>query len=63
VCAGYRDSEYPYRCDFTPESMADAIMAAWEGRETFNARAWAEAKHDVQDTAREIVAIFQRYVV
>jgi glycosyltransferase involved in cell wall biosynthesis len=62
VGAGYRDSAYPFRCDFTPESMAEAICAAWEGRDTFNARAWAEAKHNVHDTVREMIAIFQRYL-
>ena len=62
IGAGYRDAEYPYRCDFSPESMADAIIAAWEGRETFNARAWAEAKHDVHDTVREMVAVYQRFL-
>ncbi len=62
IGAGYRDSEYPYRCDFTPESMADAIIAAWEGRETFNARAWAEAKHDVHETVRQMIRIFERYL-
>lgn len=62
IGAGYRDAEYPYRCDFSPESMADAIIAAWEGRETFHARAWAERKHDVQETVRAMVAIFQRYL-
>jgi glycosyltransferase involved in cell wall biosynthesis len=62
VCPGYRDAEYPYRCELDPDSMAEAIIAAWEGREAFNARAWAERKHDVDETVRQMVAVYQRYL-
>jgi glycosyltransferase involved in cell wall biosynthesis len=62
IGAGYLDPEYPYRCQFSPESIADAIIAAWEGRDSFDARAWAERKHNVQDTVCEMVAIYQRYL-
>lgn len=62
VCPGYRDPEYPYHCDLDPDSLADAIIAAWEGRQSFDARAWAERKHDVMTTVRQAVAIYERYL-
>ncbi len=62
IGAGYRDDEYPFGCEFTPESMADAIIKAHEARGQFNFRAWAERKHDVQETVRQATAIYQRYL-
>lgn len=59
---GYRDPEYPFRCDLDPDSMADAIIAAWEARGQFDFRTWAERKHDVNETVRQCVAIYQRYL-
>lgn len=62
IGAGYRDAEYPYRCDFTPESIAETIIKAHEERGQFDFRAWAEKKHDVRETVRQCAAIFQRYI-
>ena len=62
ICAGYTDPEYPYRCTLDPDSMADAICAAWENRDGFNARQWAEQKHDVDETVRQSVAVYERYL-
>jgi hypothetical protein len=62
IAPGYRDPEYPYRCELDPDSLADAILAAWRGRDTFDARAWAARKHDVHETVRQMIAIFQRYL-
>src|SRR6476660_98176 len=62
IGAGYRDEEYPFRCDFTPESMADAIIKAHKAKGQFDFRAWGERKHDVQETVRQATAIFQRYL-
>jgi glycosyltransferase involved in cell wall biosynthesis len=59
---GYTDKEYPWHCELHPDSMAEAIIAAWEARGTFDYRAWAEKKHDVMDTVRQAVAVYERYV-
>lgn len=62
IGAGYRDEEYQFRCDFTPESMADAIIKAHEAKGQFDFRAWGERKHDVQETVRQATTIIQRYL-
>lgn len=59
---GYRDEAYPFRCDLDPESMAEAIGAAWEARGAFDFRAWAERKHDVDETVRQSIDIYRRYL-
>lgn len=58
---GYTDPEYPIHCDLDPASMAEAIMFAWEHYAQLDFRAWAEAKHDVRDTARQVLQIAERY--
>jgi glycosyltransferase involved in cell wall biosynthesis len=62
IAAGYRDQEYPWRCDLSPESMADAIVRCWEGYDKIDYRAWACAKHDVMETVKQATAIYQRYL-
>lgn len=62
ICAGYRDPGYPFRCDLDPDSMAEAICNAWEARHEFDARAWAERKHDVQETVRQSIDIYERFL-
>lgn len=64
VCPGYRDPEYPFRCELDPDSIADAICQAWEGsgKGGFDARAWAVRKHDVLDCVAECESIFARYL-
>jgi hypothetical protein len=42
--------------------MAEAIILAWEQRGTFDFRAWAERKHDVHETVRQMIAVYQRYL-
>lgn len=59
---GYRDADYPWRCDLDPDSMADAIIRCWENYDHVNYRQWAEQKHDVQETVRQSVAIYERYL-
>ena len=58
---GYTDPEYPWHCTLDPVSMADAITRCWEGYDTVNYRQWAEQKHDVMETVRQSVAIYERY--
>lgn len=58
---GYKDAEYPWQCDLDPLSMADAIVRCWENYDSVNYRQWAERKHDVMETVKQSVAIYQRY--
>lgn len=62
IGAGYTDPEYPFHCSLDPDSMADAICHAWENRDQVDFRAWAERKHDVQESVRQMVAIYGRYL-
>lgn len=59
---GYTDPAYPFHCELHPDSIADAIIASWEARDRIDYRAWAEAKHDVKDTVRQSLAVYQRYL-
>lgn len=59
---GYRDEEYPFRCELDPDSMADAIVNCWENYDKVNFRQWAERKHDVMETVRQSVEIYRRYL-
>jgi hypothetical protein len=64
VCPGYRDEEYPFRCELDPDSIADAIIRAWEeGRGGgFDSRAWAVRKHDINTTVRQCEDIYKRFM-
>lgn len=59
---GYRDPEYPWKCDHDPQSLAEAIVRCWENYDQINFRQWAEKKHDVMETVRQSVAIYSRYL-
>ncbi len=59
---GYLDPDYPWHCDLEAESMAKAIIDCFENYDKVDYRKWAEAKHDVQETVRQSVAIYQRYL-
>lgn len=58
---GYTDAEYPWHCDLSPESIAKAICNCWENYDKVDYRFWAEQKHDVMETVRQSVAIYERY--
>lgn len=62
IAPGYKDPEYPWHCDLDPDSMADEIIRCWEGYDKVDYRAWAVAKHDVNETVRQSVDIFKRYL-
>lgn len=62
VAPGYTDPAYPWHCELHPDSMADAIIRCWESYDKVDYRAWAEAKHDVQETVRQCVDIYKRYL-
>ncbi len=61
IGAGYTDPAYPIHCELHPDSMAAAIIYCWENYQRLDFRAWAEAKHNVHDTVRQVMAIVQRY--
>lgn len=60
--AGYTDPEYPFHCTLDPCSMAQAIGNIWDNYDKVDFRAWAEAKHDVNETMRQATAIYERYL-
>lgn len=63
IGAGYREHEdYPYGCDLQPESMAAAICKCWEEWGTMDFRQWAKDHHDIKDSVREAVKVYERYV-
>jgi glycosyltransferase involved in cell wall biosynthesis len=59
---GYTDPEYPWHCELHPDSMAKAIVDCWENYDKVNYRQWAERKHDVNETVRQAIAIYERYL-
>jgi len=62
IAPGYTDPEYPWHCELDPNSIAKAITDCWEDYGRINYRLWAETHHDVQDTVKQSVAIYQRYM-
>jgi len=59
---GYREHDYPWTCELSPESMADAIIRCWEDYGRIDYRKWAEEHHDVAETVRQSVKIYERYI-
>jgi glycosyltransferase involved in cell wall biosynthesis len=59
---GYTDPEYPWHCTLDPESMAQSIIDCWEGYDKVNYREWAEKKHDVMETVKQTIDIYERYL-
>lgn len=62
IAPGYTDPEYPWHCDLHPDSMAKAITDCWENYDRINYRQWAEQKHDVTETVKQTMDIYQRYL-
>lgn len=62
IGAGYREHGYPYTCDYEPRSMARAILQCWEERGKIDFRAWAQTYHDVSNTVKQAVEVYQRYL-
>ncbi len=61
LAPGYTDKDYPYHATLDPDSIADGICKIWEEYGSFDFRQWAEKKHDVQETVRQSVSIYERY--
>lgn len=62
VGPGYHEDNYPFTCDLQPESMADAIIKCWENYDSIDYRQWAVDHHNVADTVKESVEIYERYL-
>lgn len=62
ICPGYREHGYPFPSQLQPESMAAAIVNCWENYDKINYREWAEKHHDVAETVRESVKVYERYL-
>jgi glycosyltransferase involved in cell wall biosynthesis len=62
ICPGYRETGYPYSCELEPGSMADAIIDLWEDWGKIDFRKWAKEKHDVAETVKESIAIYERFL-
>jgi glycosyltransferase involved in cell wall biosynthesis len=59
---GYNEPDYPWTCDLQPESIADAIIKCWEGYDSVDYRQWAIDNHDVNETVKQSVEIYERYL-
>jgi len=59
---GYKENDYPFQCDLDPDSMADAIINCWENYDNINYRQFAEKHHDVQETVRQAISVYERYI-
>jgi len=59
---GYKEYDYPFICELDPHSMAEAIIRCYENYGQVNYRQWAETHHDVKETVRQSVSIYERYL-
>lgn len=59
---GYREDGYPWTCELDPDSMADTIIRCWENYGQVDYRRWGEEHHDVAETVRQCVRIYERYL-
>lgn len=59
---GYKEEGYPWTCELDTDSIADAIIRCWEGYDSVDYRKWAEQRHDVNETVRQSIAIYEKYL-
>lgn len=62
IGAGYKECDYPWQCELQPESMAKAIIDCWENYGKVDYRKWAQDHHDVAESVKQSVAIYDRYL-
>jgi len=59
---GYKVDSYPFQCELSPESYRDAIINCWENYDKVNYRKWAQDHHDVRETVKQSLEIYQKYL-
>ncbi len=59
---GYKSTEYPYHCSLDADSMSAEICRIWDEYGTFDFRKYAEQRHDVQETVRQCLDVYRRYL-
>jgi glycosyltransferase involved in cell wall biosynthesis len=59
---GYREYNYPYMCNLNPDSIARAIIKCWENYDKIDYRKWAEKHHDVKESTKQAIKIYERYI-
>lgn len=62
ISPGYDEHDYPWTCDYSPASMAQAIIDCFENYDKVDYRKWAETHHDVRETVRQSVEIYQKFL-
>lgn len=62
IGTGYKEHDYPWQCDLHPDSIAKAIIDCWENFDKIDYRKWAEKYHDANESARQCVEIYKRYL-
>ena len=62
IGAGYKVDGYPYTCELQPESIAAAIVKCWEEQGNLDFRQWAVDHHNIEDSVKEAVEVYERYV-
>jgi glycosyltransferase involved in cell wall biosynthesis len=60
--AGYREEGYPWQMELQPESIAKAIIDCWENYDRVDYRKWAVEHHDVAESVRQSVKVYERYL-
>jgi glycosyltransferase involved in cell wall biosynthesis len=65
VAPGYPgdpENPYPWTCTLNAESMADAIIRCHENYDSVDYRAHAQRFHDVRETMRQVISIYEGYL-
>ena len=59
---GYKEHDYPFQCDLSPDSIAETIIRCWENYDQVNYREWGEKYHNVENTVKQSLAAYERYL-
>jgi len=59
---GYKEHDYPWQCDLSPDSMAETIIKCWENYDQIDYRTWAEKHHNVEKTVEQSLGIYSKYL-
>lgn len=62
ICPGYAEHDYPFTCQLEPKSMAKAIIDCWTDYKKWDFREWATKHHNVADTVKETIDVYNRYI-